>query len=41
MLSTFISKASSGTTMGFSIFIVGFMTQAGFSNKNQRIGNVL
>ncbi|KAJ6676813.1 ABC TRANSPORTER A FAMILY MEMBER 1-RELATED [Salix viminalis] len=27
MLSTFISKASSGTTMGFSIFIVGFMTQ--------------
>ncbi|KAL9375204.1 hypothetical protein Peur_032083 [Populus x canadensis] len=37
MLSTFISKASSGTTMGFSIFIVGFMTQiitiAGFPYK--------
>ncbi|KAJ6358989.1 hypothetical protein OIU76_000667 [Salix suchowensis] len=37
MLSTFISKASSGTTMGFSIFIIGFMTQiitiAGFPYK--------
>ncbi|XP_011047161.1 PREDICTED: ABC transporter A family member 2 [Populus euphratica] len=37
MLSTLISKASSGTTMGFSIFIVGFMTQivtiAGFPYK--------
>ncbi|KAF9605783.1 hypothetical protein IFM89_018449 [Coptis chinensis] len=27
MLSTFISKASSSTTVGFSIFIVGFLTQ--------------
>jgi hypothetical protein len=35
MLSTFISKASSGTTMGFSIFIIGFMTQARFPAKHQ------
>lgn len=27
MLSTFISKSSSSTTVGFSIFIVGFLTQ--------------
>uniref|UniRef100_A0A6M2F1H9 ABC transporter domain-containing protein n=1 Tax=Populus davidiana TaxID=266767 RepID=A0A6M2F1H9_9ROSI len=42
MLSTFISKASSGTTMGFSIFIIGFMTQiitiAGFPYKESISG---
>ncbi|KAJ3687336.1 hypothetical protein LUZ61_016500 [Rhynchospora tenuis] len=27
MISTFISKASSATTVGFSIFIIGFLTQ--------------
>ncbi|CAD5182701.1 unnamed protein product [Musa acuminata subsp. malaccensis] len=27
MISTFISKSSSATTVGFSIFIIGFLTQ--------------
>lgn len=27
MISTFISKSSSATTFGFSIFIIGFLTQ--------------
>ncbi|XP_004301161.1 PREDICTED: ABC transporter A family member 2-like [Fragaria vesca subsp. vesca] len=31
MLSAFISKASSSTTVGFIIFIIGFITQARFS----------
>ncbi|KAI6675688.1 hypothetical protein NL676_003594 [Syzygium grande] len=32
MLSAFISKASSSTTVGFSIFIIGFLTQASYPN---------
>ncbi|RRT49600.1 hypothetical protein BHE74_00046824 [Ensete ventricosum] len=27
MMSTFVSKSSSATTVGFSIFIIGFLTQ--------------
>lgn len=27
MISTFISKSSSATTVGFAIFIIGFLTQ--------------
>lgn len=33
MMSAFISKSSSATSMGFSIFIVGFLTQARFHAK--------
>jgi ABC-type transport system involved in multi-copper enzyme maturation permease subunit len=31
MISTFVSKAASATTVGFAIFIIGFLTQVKFA----------
>jgi len=41
MLSAFISKSTSATTVGFFVFLVGFVTQVRFlSCKKQIAGTV-